>query len=200
MNRVDHKTALVTGAARGIGACVANLLAEAGATVLATDVDAEQGARTITAISERGFPATFMRHDVSSEMDWVSVIEHARTRLGGLDILVNNAGLALIKAIQDTTLEEWHRLCRVNIDGVFLGLKHVLPAMRDRAQQHSAGGSIINMSSAVGIVGVPGALGYTMTKAAVRHMTKSAALRGCRITSTTPGPRPAHSAPMTPLK
>ncbi len=115
MNRVDHKTALITGASSGIGACVANVLAEAGATVLATDVDVEQGARTVAAISGRGFPATFIRHDVSSEADWVSVIDYARTRLGGLDILVNNAGIALIKPIQDTTLEEWHRLCRVNI-------------------------------------------------------------------------------------
>jgi NAD(P)-dependent dehydrogenase (short-subunit alcohol dehydrogenase family) len=169
------------------------MLAEAGAKVLLTDIDAEHGVRTATAISERGFPANFIRHDVGSEADWVAAIEYARGYFGDLDILVNNAGVALIQSIQDTTLDQWHRLCRVNIDGPFLGMKHALAAMRNRARQTSAGGSIINMSSAVGIVGIPGALCYTMTKAAVRHMTKSAALEfadggyNIRVNSVHPG-------------
>jgi len=193
LNRLNGKTALVTGAARGIGACVAQWLAEAGAEVLLTDVDEEAGAGTAAEIAQRGFPATFVRHDVSSETDWEAAIERAQGQFDGLDVLVNNAGIVLIKSIADTTLLEWHRLCRVNIDGIFLGMKHVLPAMRDRALENPAGGSIINMSSAVGIVGVPNALAYSMTKAAIRHMTKSAAMEfaeagyNIRVNSVHPG-------------
>ena len=184
---------MVTGAARGIGACAARTLAEAGAEVLLTDVDEEAGSETTAGIAQRGLPASFMRHDVSAESDWEAAIKRAQQQFGGLDILVNNAGIVLIKSIPDTTLQDWHRLCHVNIDGCFLGMKHALPTMRDRAREGSAGASIINISSAAGIVGVPNALAYTMSKAAIRHMTKSAAMEfadagyNIRVNSVHPG-------------
>ncbi len=193
MNQLNGKVALVTGASSGIGACSARYLARAGATVILTDKAEKKGVTLAQEITGAGGKAIFLRHDVSSEEDWKSVIEIVIKQFSGLDVLVNNAGITLIKPIEATTLEEWHELSRVNIDSVFLGMKHALPAMIDRAREHTSGGSIINMSSAVGIVGIPGALGYTMTKAAIRHMSKSAAIEfaemgyNIRVNSIHPG-------------
>ncbi len=176
MNRVHEKVTLVTGAASGIGASSASLLAEAGATVILADKNEKKGALLTEEIKKQGGNASFLPLDVRSEDGWKSVFEMIIKQYGGLDVLLNNAGITLIKPIEHTSLEEWHELSRVNINSVFLGMKHALPAMVERARGRPAGGSIINMSSAVGIVGIPGALGYTMTKAAIRHMTKSAAI------------------------
>jgi NAD(P)-dependent dehydrogenase (short-subunit alcohol dehydrogenase family) len=193
MSRVDGKVVLVTGASSGIGASSAKCLAEAGATVILTDKAEKQGAAVAEEIRKKGGSATFLTLDVSSEDNWKSVIDIVIEHYDGLDVLVNNAGITLIKPIEATNLEEWHELSRVNIDGVFLGMKHALPAMIERARQRLAGGSIINMSSAVGIVAVPGALGYSMTKAAIRHMSKSAAIEfaelgyNIRVNSIHPG-------------
>lgn len=193
MNRVSGKVALVTGAASGIGAASARLLAEAGATVILTDKNEEKGTLLAEEMGQQEGDVAFLSLDVRSEGAWKSVIDIIIKRYGGLDVLVNNAGITLIKPIESTSLEEWHELSRVNIDSVFLGMKHALLAMIERAKRRPAGGSIINMSSAVGIVGIPGALGYTMTKAAIRHMTKSAAIEfaemgyNIRVNSIHPG-------------
>ncbi len=193
MNRVDGKVALVTGASSGIGACSAKYLAQAGATVILADKAETKGKALAEEIKHTGGNATFLTLDVTSESDWQSVINIIIEEYDGLDVLVNNAGITLIKPIEATTLEEWHELSRVNIDGVFLGMKQALPAMTERARRRQAGGSIVNMSSAVGIVAVPGALGYTMTKAAIRHMSKSAAIEfaamkyNIRVNSIHPG-------------
>ncbi len=193
MNRIDGKVALITGAANGIGASTATYLANAGAKVILTDIDSSRGEALADKINTNGGEVIFLSHDVSSEEDWKRVIDEAIKRFNGLDVLVNNAGILLIKPIQATSLEEWHKLEHVNIDGVFLGMKHALPALIESAKKSTAGASIINLSSAAGIVGVPNALGYTMTKAAVRHMTKSAAMEfaesgyNIRVNSVHPG-------------
>ncbi|MES9950604.1 MAG: glucose 1-dehydrogenase [Candidatus Thiodiazotropha sp.] len=193
MGRLNGKTILVTGAASGIGASCARLAAESGATVVLADIDDKGGLSVTEGIIGNGGRAEFRHLDVSSEVEWGSMINKIIETYDGLDVLVNNAGIALIKPIEATTLEEWHNLSRVNIDSVFLGMKHALPALKRRSMSHVAGGSVINMSSAVGLVGIPGALGYAMTKAAVRHMSKSAAIEfaemgyNIRVNSVHPG-------------
>ncbi len=193
MNRLDEKVVLITGAANGIGASTATYLAKAGARIILTDIDSSEGKAQADKINSNAGEVIFLPHDVSSEEDWKRVINEAIKQFNQLDVLVNNAGILLIKPIQATSLEEWRKLERVNIDGVFLGMKHSLPALIESAKKSTAGASIINMSSVAGIVGVPNALGYTMTKAAVRHMTKSAAMEfaesayNIRVNSIHPG-------------
>jgi len=193
MSRVDGKIVLITGAASGIGAASAELLATNGAVVVLTDINIDGGRQLAHAICANGAEACFMPHDVSSETSWQRLMDEVRERFAGLDVLINNAGIVLIKPIESTTLEEWHQLSSVNIDGTFLGMKHALPLMRESARAHPHGGSIINMSSVAGIVGVPNALAYTMSKAAIRQMSKSAAMElagngdNIRVNSLHPG-------------
>ena len=142
MNRVTNKVALVTGGAMGIGRACAELLSAEGASVIITDRDAENGRRTSKALSAEARRVEFLNHDVSSEEDWIRVIASTRTIFGRLDILVNNAGVGRTGDVEHTSLDEWQNLLAINLDGVFLGIKHAIPAMRE-----SGGGSIINMSS-----------------------------------------------------
>ncbi len=193
MSRVDGKIVLITGAASGIGAASAELLARNGATVILTDINRVMGSRLADTLRASGAKAEFLCHDVSSERSWQEIMDALRDRHSGLDVLVNNAGIVLIKPLELTTLEEWHHLSSVNIDGTFLGMKHALPVMRESARDKPHGGSIINMSSVVGIVGVPNALAYSMSKAAIRQMSKSAAMEmaangdNIRVNSLHPG-------------
>ena len=135
----------------------------------------------------------YVRLDVTDEDSWIAAVAFARKAFGGLDILVNNAGIFWMKPIIDTALEDFRRMQQVNVEGVFLGLKHAIPAIAERAQRWDGGGSIINLSSVAGLVGQAGGLAYNASKGAVRLMTKSAALecaRGglkIRVNSVHPG-------------
>ena len=192
-NNVKGKTILLTGAAKGIGACTARMLAEAGATLILTDIDFVAGESLANEIKRNSNEVIFVRHDVSIEEDWLRVLELVSQRFDGLDVLINNAGIVLIKPIEATSLEEWREISRVNVDSVFLGMKHGVSIMKEKAGNSVDGGSIINLSSVAGMVGVPSALAYTMTKAAIRHMTKSAAIEfaelgyNIRVNSVHPG-------------
>jgi len=177
MNRLDGKVALITGAARGIGAQTARLMAEAGAKVAIGDVLDEVGRQTAAAI---GGDALYTRLDVTSEADWSAAIAAVTQRFGGLDILVNNAGIFLGKSLEEASLDDWHRLCAVNLTGVFLGTKLALPALRDRGQHSPHGSAIVNLSSVAGLVGSSGDPLYSMTKGGVTLFTKSAALEFAR--------------------
>lgn len=170
MKRLEGKVAIVTGGALGLGRSHAVRLAEEGASVVVTDVNEAEGNVTVSAITAAGGSAVFYRHDVSNEMDWVSVVDRTIERFGRIDVLVNNAGILLLKTVQDTTLAEWDRMFAVNSTGVFLGCKHVLEGMK-----RAGGGSIINISSIVGKVGFPGVAAYVATKGAVRLLTKAVA-------------------------
>jgi 3(or 17)beta-hydroxysteroid dehydrogenase len=177
MNRLDGKVALISGAARGIGAETARLMAEAGAKVGLGDVLDEPGRQTAAAI---GGAALYTRLDVTSEADWAAAIAAVTSRFGRLDILVNNAGIFLGKSLEEASLDEWQRLCAVNLTGVFLGTKLALPALRDSGQRSAQGSAVVNLSSVAGLVGSSGDPLYSMTKGGVALFTKSAALEFAR--------------------
>jgi len=187
--RVQGKVALVTGGASGIGRGCAELLAAEGAAVLVTDVQDDKGAETVTAIVKDGGKAEYLRHDVTDEAAWAQVIAHAKERHGRLDILVNNAGIGIGGSILDMTLADWRKQTAVNLDGVFLGVKHAIPLMRVSGD----GGSIVNMSSVAGLKGAPNLAGYCATKGGVRLFTKAVAMECAnakdkiRVNSVHPG-------------
>ena len=182
MGRLEGKTALITGGARGQGAAEAALFAEEGANVVLTDVLDAGGERTADTIG-----GAFLHHDVTSEEEWAAVVARTVELHGGIDILVNNAGIYRIGSLIETTLEEYRGVIDVNQVGVFLGMREVAPVMIERG-----GGSIINISSLAGLRGTGVAFGYTASKWAVRGMTKSAAVAlgryGIRVNSVHPGP------------
>jgi NAD(P)-dependent dehydrogenase (short-subunit alcohol dehydrogenase family) len=175
MNRLDGKIALISGAARGIGAATARLMVKAGAKVAIGDVLDERGRETARTIAGAGDAAIYQHLDVTREEDWSAAVASTVSRFGGLDILVNNAGLFLGKGVEEASLDEWHRLCAVNLTGVFLGTKHALPAWRERARQSAHGSAIVNLASVAGIVGSQLDPLYSMTKGGVTLFTKSAA-------------------------
>ena len=171
--RVRGKTALVTGAAQGIGQAAALALAREGARVLLTDLNGEGALAAARAIDAEigGGTAFAVRHDVTSEVDWKAAIAYAREALGGLSVLVNNAGIAQLGSVEDLSLEAWRRSMSVNVDSVFLGCKYALPLMRENQP-----GSIINLSSIAGLIASHNFAAYNASKAAVWLLSKSVAL------------------------
>jgi NAD(P)-dependent dehydrogenase (short-subunit alcohol dehydrogenase family) len=186
--RVHAKFALVTGAGSGIGRATAILLAQEGATVIVSDRNASAAEQLASEIRDGGGGAVAMRLDVADETAWVAVMDTILTHHQRLDVLVNNAGVSFVKPIAETTLAEWRRVLGVNLDGVFLGTRHAIRAMRP-----AGGGSIINVASVSGINTYPEASAYGVSKAAVRHFSKIAAIEcadagtGIRVNVVTPG-------------
>jgi 3(or 17)beta-hydroxysteroid dehydrogenase len=177
MNRLDGKVALISGAARGIGAETAKLMIEAGARVAIGDVLDERGRETARAL---GGDALYHHLDVTQEDSWAEMIGATIARFGGLDILVNNAGMFLGKGIEEASLDEWSRLVAINMTGVFLGTKLAVPALRERAVDTPHGSAIVNLASIAGLVGSQLDPLYSMTKGGVTLFTKSAALEFAR--------------------
>ena len=190
MDRVKDKVAIVTGGAGGLGRAEASLLAGEGATTVITDLDETEIEKVAEDINRRGGKATFIRHDVTSEDEWKKVIAKTVDEFGRLDVLVNNAGVIIYKKIEDTSLAEWRRLMSVNLDGVFLGTKSAISAMKK-----TGGGSIINIASVAGLIGNPDASAYHASKGGVRSFSKAAAIEcskagydyNIRINSIYPG-------------
>ncbi|MEQ9002565.1 MAG: glucose 1-dehydrogenase [Pseudomonadales bacterium] len=186
--RVKGKVTLITGGASGIGRACALRLAEEGAVVVLTDLQDDLGTRTLADIAAAGGRAEYLHHDVTLEDAWIDVIAGVRDRHGRLDVLVNNAGIGIAASIVEMTLDDWRRQQAVNLDGVFLGIKHGIPLLRD-----SGGGSIINVSSVAGIKGSPLLAAYNATKGGVRLLTKGVALECAqsgwkiRVNSVHPG-------------
>lgn len=187
------RAAIVSGAARGIGAEIAKALAGAGAAVVITDRLTAEGEATADAIRASGGEASFMAHDVTQEADWARVVDDTVARHGGLHVLVNNAGVFLERGIEDMTIEEWRWLSSVNLEGVFLGTKHGMRAIKASCEAGGPSGSIINLSSVAGLIGSPMSAAYSMSKCGVRLFTKSAALEcaqlgyNIRVNSVHPG-------------
>ncbi len=188
MPRLDGKVAIISGGARGMGASEAKLFAREGARVILGDVLDDEGKKVEAEIQESGGDALYVHLDVTREADWRATVELATSRYGKLNVLVNNAGISGSGKIEDTTLEEWQRVMDVNAKGVFLGTKAAIPVMRA-----AGGGSIVNISSQLGIVAVEtSSAQYIASKGAVRLFTKATAVQyakdGIRANSVHPGP------------
>ena len=189
MGRMDGKVALISGGARGMGASEARLFAREGAAVVIGDILDEEGEATAASITADGGRCRYVHLDVTQEVDWQAAVDAAVSQFGSLDVLVNNAGIGSSSfQIHEEPVELWDRTIDVNLKGVFLGTRASVPAMLD-----AGGGSIINISSQLGIVGVPyNGSAYQTSKGGVRIFTKAAALqyanRGIRVNSVHPGP------------
>lgn len=171
MARVADKVAIITGGGMGMGESHSKLFASEGASVVVTDINVEAGESTVSDIVAAGGKAIFVPHDVGSEEQWSNVIDKAVAAYGGIDILVNNAGIVFFASSQKTTAEEWHKTMSVNLWGVHLGCQAVHPEMAKRG-----GGSIVNISSISGIVGMPNQAAYQASKGGVRQLTKAIAV------------------------
>lgn len=174
MPRLDNRVALITGGARGIGEAIARAFVTEGAFVYLTDINDTLGEALA---GELGAPVTYRRLDVREERDWFRVTSDIMREKRRLDVVVNNAGITgfeggeLVHDPENASLEDWHAVHRTNLDGVFLGCKYAIRAMRPAGE-----GSIINISSRSGLVGISGAAAYASSKAAVRNHTKTVAL------------------------
>ncbi|MFZ2207844.1 MAG: glucose 1-dehydrogenase [Porticoccaceae bacterium] len=183
MSNLNGKVALITGAARGQGAAEARLFALRGAKVVLCDILDGEGQAVA---AEIGANATYVRLDVTSEASWQAAVKAAVSKFGKLNVLVNNAGIVKVTDLADCPLDEYMQVIQVNQVGVFLGMKTVVPAMKQ-----AGGGSIVNISSIDGLIGMTGGTAYCASKFAVRGMTKVAALElgkdGIRVNSIHPG-------------
>lgn len=194
MKRLEGKTALVTGAAGGIGAATARHMAREGASVVIADIHDETGEAIVREINRGGGRAFFIRLNVGREDDWTTAIEATVNHYSGLDVLVNNAGVYLAKSCEEATYSDWQRICSVNLAGVFLGTKLALPALRESAKRSPQGSVIVNMSSTVGLKGSSVDPLYSMTKGGITTFTKSTAIEfgnkgyRIRVNSVHPGP------------
>ena len=187
MGRLEGKVALISGGAQGQGESEVRLFAKEGARIVFGDILDAKGKKVEAEINEAGGVAKYVHLDVTDEKDWNSAAKLLSKLYGKLDILVNNAGIAMAgKNLEEVTSEEWDRIQEVNSKGVFLGVKAALPYMKA-----SGGGSIVNISSMAGIVGVPGIAAYAASKGAVRLLTKSIAIEygahNIRCNSVHPG-------------
>ena len=193
MGRVDGKVAIVTGAGSGIGRAGAIALAREGASVVATDLVLSVAKETAAMIRREGGEASALSHDVGEESQWDTVIEATRKAFGGLDVLVNNAGISGKGSLADTAPEDWRALMRVNLDGVYFGTRAAIAAMVPDGKERDRFGSIIIISSILGLVGGARSAPYSVSKGAVRFFAKSVALecatRGqkVRVNSIHPG-------------
>lgn len=173
MGRVEGKIALITGGARGLGEATGRTLAAEGATVVLTDVLDHEGEIVAKDIVAAGGKATYLHQDVTDEAAWETITNDLIATHGRLDIMVNNAGVVHDANVEDTTLEAWRFVNAVNSEAVFLGTRAAIKVMK---AQEPRGGSIINISSIAGLVGIENLAAYNASKGAVRLFTKSAAL------------------------
>lgn len=185
--RLARKVALVTGAARGIGAAVARLLVREGASVTLADIDEAAGKRLASELAAGGANTLFVPLDVTREQDWNRAVAAVREHFSRLDILVNSAGIYHRADAEGTALPDWDRVMDINAKGVFLGCRAAIPAMRA-----AGAGSIVNISSVSGLVGTGFSTAYNASKGAVRLLTKSIAVQyakeGIRCNSVHPAP------------
>jgi 3alpha(or 20beta)-hydroxysteroid dehydrogenase len=185
MTALDGKVAVITGAARGMGAAEAELLAREGAAVVVADVLADQAEETAARIRADGGQALAVVLDVTSESAWAAAAEQAEATFGGVDALVDNAGVSYRHGLIAGRLEDWDRVLAINLTGAMLGIRAVVPAMRRRG-----GGSVVNVSSIAGLTAYPAAA-YGVSKWGIRGLSKIGALElapyGIRVNSIHPG-------------
>ncbi|GAB3114155.1 glucose 1-dehydrogenase [Aestuariicella hydrocarbonica] len=186
--RLSNKVALITGVASdpSLGRAIAYRFAEEGARLVVSDIDARGLEDCVRQLQGMGAEVTSLLQDVTLEGDWQKAIEHTETAFGQLDILINNAGIAVLRPLQDLSLADFEKQMTVNMTSVYLGCRFGLQAMKK-----GGGGSIVNMSSIAGIVGIPGVSAYAASKGGVRAFTKNVAMEGApdnvRCNSIHPG-------------
>lgn len=189
MRRMQGKTMLVTGAASaiGIGFAIARCLAQEGACVVLTDIAEDAVRARATELRQSGFNAIGLQHDVADEESWQRVLSEIEQEVGVIDGLVNNAGIAILVPVSDLTSSDFRRLLDINLTGAFIGSKLVIERMR----QYGIKGSIVNISSVSGLVGIAGTAGYGASKGGMRLLTKGLAMEvaadGIRCNSVHPG-------------
>jgi NAD(P)-dependent dehydrogenase (short-subunit alcohol dehydrogenase family) len=194
--QLDGKIALITGAAGEIGSATARVMASRGAKLVLTDVKRESLDAVKSELEASGAHALTLAHDVTLEVDWARVIAETKSRFGALHVLMNNAGIGGVPAgIPNYPLEDFRRVMAVNVEGVFLGMKHAIPLMLENPVPDGAApnrGSIINVSSVAGVIGAPGMIAYNASKHAVIGLTRGGAAewsrKGIRVNSLNPGP------------
>jgi len=190
MDRLKGKVAIVTGGASGMGKSISQIFAREGAKVTIADINDKDGKQAAGDIQKSGGDAIFVKLDVTSEDQWKNAVSQTVERFGKLTTLVNCAGVFFSKSIEDMTYAEWKRVIAINLDGVFLGIKYSVGALKK-----SGGGSIINMSSAGGIIGTVDSSPYNASKGGVRLLSKAAAMEfsksghdyNIRVNSVHPG-------------
>ena len=184
--RLKDKVAIITGGANGIGKTTVERFLEEGAKVVFTDVNAEAGTKTLNELKQKFTDVQFIQQNVQSEEDWIKVMNETKEIFGKINVLFNNAGIFIAKTLEEITLEEWNLLMGINVTGTFLGMKHVVPIMKEQRS-----GSIINASSIAGLKGFPKNVLYGASKGAIRKMTKDIAAEvsgySIRVNSTHPG-------------
>ena len=176
MRDLIGKNAIVTGGSKGIGKSVCITLANAGANIFILDINKDEGLKTVKEISELGVEANFYQINVADEIAWVEFSNLLKKKNILVDILVNNAGIWIGKDIDNISLEEYQKLISINLTGVFLGIKHLVPLLNEAGKKSKFGSAIINMSSVAGLVGSQLDPLYSMTKGGITTFTKSMAI------------------------
>lgn len=189
MSTLQGRIALVTGATSGIGRAAAVRLARDGATIIATGRNQAEAERTLDAIRAVGGTGHFRPQDITDEAGWIELTDWIEATFGRLDVAVNCAGVFFSKPLPDTSLEDFRWIWNIDVNGCFLGIKHAMRLMR----KTGSAGSIINISSLAGLIGLDDCAAYCAAKAAVTHLSKAAALEGAkaspriRVNSLNPG-------------
>lgn len=188
-NRLEGKTAIVTGGASGIGEATSRLFVTEGAKVVIADIDDDKGVALESELNQSGEVALYRKVDVTSESQWIAICSEIMKKWGRLDVVVNNAGMSGVKGratVEDTVVENWDTVFSVNSTAVMLGTKTAIPEMRK-----NGGGSVVNVSSIFGIVGSPAGAAYHASKGAARTFSKAAAVQyakdNIRVNSVHPG-------------
>ena len=192
VHSLADKKVIVTGAGGNLGAEICRGLTAMGASVLATDISADKGMAVVEELTAAGASAHFLQHDVTNESQWEAAVATAVSKMGGLNGVINNAAIVPMQYLADLDVEEFKQVQNVNVAGSMLGCKHGLRAMRPEGSA-GGGGSIINMSSVMGLAGTIALASYNSSKGAVRLLTKSVAAEcamlktGIRCNSIHPG-------------
>ena len=176
LQNLQGKNAIVTGGSKGIGRSVCLALANAGVNINVLDLNKDQGLNTVKEIIKLNVKAEFYEIDVAQESEWINFVTYLDTKNKSIDILVNNAGIWLGKEISNVSIEEYHKLISINLTGVFLGIKHLIPFLTKAGEKSNFGSSIINLSSVAGLVGSQLDPLYSMTKGGITTFTKSMAI------------------------
>lgn len=177
---LQERKAIVTGGARGIGAAIAQKLAEAGAAVMIADVLEAEGRETARLLSAQGAQVDFVRLDVADDDNWARAVSTTIETLGGFDLLVNNAGIEITSLMTELEPAALRQMLDVNVVGTALGMKHALLAMRPGGAV-GKGGSIVNIASVAATIAFPGIAGYSATKSAVDRLTRVAAMEAGKL-------------------